>query len=92
MIAYDVGDPKRLRRTAKHMEGYGERMQYSGFRCWLTPQQAQCLRWEMTEILAPEDDLLLIPLCSRCVESIQGAHSAVKQPDWPDQPPSHLIV
>ncbi|HLN27211.1 MAG TPA: CRISPR-associated endonuclease Cas2 [Gemmataceae bacterium] len=92
LICYDVHDPKRLRRTAKHVEGYGERMQYSIFRCWLTPQQVQCLRWELTEILAPEDDLLLIPLCLRCVEAIQGAHSALKAPDWPDEPPGHLIV
>ena len=39
LICYDVRDPKRLRKTAKHMEGYGERMQYSVFRCWLTPRQ-----------------------------------------------------
>ena len=92
LVCYDVRDPKRLRKTAKHMEGYGERMQYSVFRCWLTPRQVQQLRWELTSILDPVDDVLIIPLCSRCVESIQGTHSALKPPDWPEEPPGHKIV
>ncbi len=67
LVCYDVRDPDRLRKAAEHMEGYGERMQYSVFRCWLTPRQMQQLRWELTELLASEDDVLLIPLCSSCV-------------------------
>jgi CRISPR-associated protein Cas2 len=92
LVCYDVRDPKRLRRAAKHMEGYGERMQYSVFRCWMTDRQTQCLRWELTEILAPEDDVLLIPLCTECLARIQGTHSAQKQLNWPDQPAGHKIV
>jgi CRISPR-associated protein Cas2 len=92
LICYDVRSPERLRKTARHLEGYGERMQYSVFRCWLTVTQMEKLRWELTELLAPEDDVLLIPLCSRCVDHIQGTHSALKQPDWPEEPVSHKIV
>jgi CRISPR-associated protein Cas2 len=92
LVCYDVRDAKRLRKCAKHMEGYGERMQYSVFRCWLTPRQMQCLRWELTELLAPEDDVLLIPLCPRCVDGILGTHTAQKDPDWPETPPGHTIV
>lgn len=92
LVCYDVHDPDRLRKAAKHLEGYGERMQYSVFRCWLTPRQLQCLRWELTELLAAEDDVLFIPLCSRCVAGIQGTHTAVKRPDWPDSPAGHAIV
>ena len=76
-----------LRKTAKHMEGYGQRMQYSVFRCWLTPKQLECLRWELTEILKPEDDVLFIPLCSTCVDGIVATHSTSKEPDWPEAPP-----
>ncbi len=68
LVCYDVRDPKRLRKAAKHMEGYGERMQYSVFRCWLNPRGMEQLRWELTEMLTPEDDVLVIPLCSSCVE------------------------
>jgi CRISPR-associated protein Cas2 len=92
LVCYDVRDAKRLRRTAKHLEGYGHRMQYSVFRCWLTERQMQQLRWELTEILESEDDVLMIPLCSRCVDNLESTHSATKQVDWPDAPASHTIV
>jgi len=92
LICYDVRHPKRLRKTAKHMEGYGERMQYSVFRCWLTERALQKLRWELTEILRPEDDVLIIPLCSRCVDGIRTTHSALHDPDWPEEPKGHLIL
>jgi len=65
-------------------------MQYLVFRC-LADAASSALS-PPTEILAPEDDLLLISHCTRCVEAIQGVHSAVKQPDWPDVPPSHVIL
>lgn len=92
LVCYDVRDAKRLRRTARQLEGYGQRMQFSVFRCWLTPARLQQLRWELTEILKPEDDVLVIPLCARCVEGISGTHSIQKQPNWPSTPPSHKIV
>jgi len=74
------------------MEGYGERMQYSVFRCWMAPRAMQCLRWELTELLAAEDEVLMIPLCERCVFGIQTTHSATNKPNWPDKPEGHTIV
>ncbi len=73
LVCYDVRDPKRLRKTAKHMEGYGERMQYSVFRCWMTMRQVQCLRWELTELLTADDDVLLIP-AHPLVPALRGGH------------------
>ena len=92
LVCYDVHDPKRLRKTAKHMEGYGERMQYSVFRCWMTPRQMQQLRWELTELLATEDDVLLIPLCAACVAGMQTTHFEGEPPAWPKEPEGHRIV
>ena len=92
IVCYDVRDPKRLRKCAKHMEGYGHRVQYSVFRCWMTPKQVQRLGWELTSILTTEDDVLMIPLCDGCVAGIQCAHTAIKRPDWPKEPPGHKIV
>ena len=93
LVCYDVRDARRLRKVAKHLEGYGTRLQYSIFRCWLSPSQMQRLRWEMTEkFVTPEDDVMFIPLCSRCVEGLAVAHSASKRPDWPGAPRSHTIA
>jgi len=49
LVCYDVRNDKRLRKVAKHLEGYGTRMQYSIFRCYLSQKQMQKLRWEMTQ-------------------------------------------
>ena len=70
------------------MEGYGERMQYSVFRCWMTRREMERLRWELTELLAPEDDVLLIPLCGSCVAGIVGIHGRDARPDWPEAAPA----
>ena len=83
VVFYDVRDPKRLRRVAKMLEGHGERIQYSVFRCWLSPSGLERLRWELTkDYLAQEDDVLFIPLCARCVEGIRITHSALKERGW----------
>jgi CRISPR-associated protein Cas2 len=71
------------------MEGYGERMQYSIFRCWLTRLEMERLRWELTQMLTTEDDVLLIPLCPACVEGICGTH---EETSWPSAPARHQIV
>lgn len=92
LVCYDVRDPDRLRKCAKHLEGYGERMQYSVFRVWLTRRGMEQLRWELTELLKPEDEVLVIPLCAECVAGICGTHQADAPPAWPEQPKRHLIV
>jgi CRISPR-associated protein Cas2 len=92
LVCYDVHDPVRLRRAAKLLEGTGERVQYSVFRCWLNPTQVQRLRWELTRVLEPGDDVLMIPLCPRCVAGMETTHTALKQPDWPDAPEPYRIV
>ena len=92
IVCYDVHDDKRLRQCAKHLEGYGDRIQYSVFRCWMTARDVERLRWELTEILKPADDVLLMPLCKRCVDDILGVFGDDRQLDWLDQPPGHHIV
>jgi CRISPR-associated protein Cas2 len=92
LVCYDVRNAKRLRKTAKHMEGYGNRLQYSVFRCWMTQRQMEKLRWELTQILTAEDDVLIIPLCSRCHAGVSVTHAPAKRPDWPGALESFKIV
>lgn len=70
LVCYDIRDPKRWRRAYKLLQGHGERLQYSIFRCRLSLRQREKLRWQLEQILEPEDDLLLTGLCHRCVERI----------------------
>ena len=43
----------------------------------------QQLRWELTTLLKPEDDLLIIPLLAACVAGMETTHRDGDQPLWP---------
>jgi len=89
VFSYDVRESKRLRKVAKHLEGYGERMQYSVFRCRLTEREVERLRWELVRMMENEDNLLIIGLCARCGVRVAARHGSK---DWGEQPPSFEIV
>jgi CRISPR-associated protein Cas2 len=89
LVAYDVRDEVRLRRTAGLIEGYGERIQYSLFRCRLSKIELERLRWELARLLAPEDSLLIISLCDHCAARVQ---SLDRRQLWNEEPTSFAIV
>lgn len=63
LIAYDISDPKRLRRVIKVMESYGTRLQYSVFLCDLSG--AELTRWKadiLTRMRLGEDSVIWIDL------------------------------
>ncbi len=91
LVCYDVHDPKRLRRVAKTLEGYGSRVQYSVFRCRLDRVMLERLHWELNKLMEPEDDLLVIPLCSQCAAKVPR-HSTGDQSSWVEPAASFKIV
>lgn len=63
IAAYDIADDKRRTKVFHKLKGYGEALQYSLFRCILTPMQRLKMRAELWEVLnQAEDRLLLIDL------------------------------
>jgi CRISPR-associated protein Cas2 len=88
-VCYDVRDEARLRQVARLLEGYGERVQYSVFRCRLTPRELERLRWELGKVVAQEDAWLMVPLCEDCVGRLRSQHG---ERWWPAEPPGYVIV
>jgi CRISPR-associated protein Cas2 len=70
IICYDIRCLKRWRKAYKLLEGYGERIQYSIFRCIMNQRDREKLRWELETILAKEDSILFVRLSDRCVQDI----------------------
>lgn len=51
LMAYDIADPKRLRRICTLMEDHGERLQYSVFLCDLALAERAELEIAVTEVM-----------------------------------------
>ncbi|MBY0548446.1 MAG: CRISPR-associated endonuclease Cas2 [Candidatus Obscuribacterales bacterium] len=58
LVCYDIRDAARWRKAYKLIKGYGQRIQYSIFRCRLSKPSVEELRWELTQALADEDSIL----------------------------------
>ena len=63
LVSYDVCDPKRLRRVARALEGFGTRLQYSVFECPLDGLRLAQLKAELQPLLNfAEDQVLFVSL------------------------------
>jgi len=82
LVGYDVRDPERLRRVSTLLNGYGERVQYSVFRCRLSDVQKERMLWELARLMWPEDSLVVVPLCRGCYGRIEIKGCA----EWADDP------
>lgn len=51
LIAYDISEPRRLRRVCTLMEDHGERLQYSVFLCDLTVAELADLEAQVTKAM-----------------------------------------
>jgi len=89
LVSYDVRDDARLRRVARLLEGYGDRLQFSVFRCRLGAVELERLRWELTGMVAEEDALLIVPICDRCAGGVGGVHA---RKGWETDTPTFSVV
>lgn len=60
IVCYDVADPKRLIKTYKKMNGYGDPVQYSVFQCELSDVELLYMQDDLKEILDLQEDRVLI--------------------------------
>lgn len=59
LVSYDICAPKRLRRVAKTLEGYGTRLQFSVFECPLDKLRLAELRAELDGVIKHDEDQVL---------------------------------
>lgn len=82
VVSYDIREPRRLCRVHRAMKGFGEPVHYSVFRCDLTPRGKVDMISVLTELIAPEEDRIMIidlgPVEGRIEERIVflGVHEA----------------
>lgn len=59
LVCYDICDPKRLRKTFRKMQGYGDAMQFSVFICELSLREKAVLMAELNEIINHAEDCVM---------------------------------
>jgi len=65
LVTYDICDQARLRKVHKIMLGHGQAIQYSVFRCFLTPTRKVKLMSRLLDAInCHEDQVLLFELGS----------------------------
>jgi CRISPR-associated protein Cas2 len=85
LIAYDITDPKGLRKVARACEAFGLRRQYSVFFCRLSATDLVRLRSRLYDrIDLDRDQALFIPLCRRYAGLIESLGRAVEAHDARD--------
>ena len=63
LVSYDIANPKRLRRVARTLEGFGVRLQYSVFECPLDDVRLAELKAQLHPIMNHgEDQVLFVSL------------------------------
>ena len=82
LVAYDICDPKRLRKVAKVCEDFGLRRQYSVFFCRLAAVDLVRLKSRLYDVIdLDQDQVLFVPLCSRCAAAIEALGRPVEAHD-----------
>jgi len=85
LVAYDICNPKRLRKVARTCEDFGFRRQYSVFVCRLSATDLVRLKSRLYDIInLQEDQVLFIPLCGKCADLIEALGIPVERHDAKD--------
>lgn len=73
IVAYDISDPKRLRKVARTCEDFGYRKQYSVFLCRVSATDFVRLRSRLYDVIdLTADQVLFIPLCGKCAAGMES--------------------
>lgn len=59
LVAYDISEPRRLRRVYRKMCGFGEPLQYSVFQCALSDAEVLLMKDELGRIINHAEDRIL---------------------------------
>jgi len=83
LVAYDISDPKRLRLVFKTMRGFGDHLQYSVFRCDLSPQEQILLIEALTPLIHHGEDQVLIVDLGPAEGRAQNCYLVIGRPSPP---------
>lgn len=84
LVAYDISNPKRLRKVATICKDYGIRVEYSIFECDLPPHLFEKMWRELNATINPDEDAIIAYiLCKSCLDRtiVAGTAARSSKPD-----------
>ena len=80
-LAYDIADPRRLRRVERAVSAVAERLHESLFLCDLTASELAALQARLARIIHPiQDCVRYLPLCDRDQAATRHLGASPPQP------------
>jgi CRISPR-associated protein Cas2 len=89
LICYDIRTAARWRKVYRIVRGAGERVQYSIFRCRLDDRETEKVKWELSQVMAKEDALLVVDLCPKCAGNVVARNHV---DGWDVEPAAFRII
>ena len=82
LIAYDIVEDRTRLQVERLLHGLGERVQWSVFEAFLSPEQMRRLQFELSALIDPAaDNVRCYPLCAWCQERVDWAGEGRRSED-----------
>ncbi len=91
LVCYDISDDKRRTGVYKLLRGHGDHLQYSVFRCALTPMGLAQVHAEVEELIEPRTDQVLFVRLGRAASTRSWTTLVVGRPVRPPDFTARII-
>ncbi|GAA6622218.1 CRISPR-associated endonuclease Cas2 [Scytonema sp. NUACC26] len=88
VVVYDIPNDKRRTKLSNFLEGYGRRVQFSVFECFLSLEEMRQLYEKVKKLVKPvEDDVRFYWISQEAVERVLTIGGESPQP-----PPNYYVI
>ncbi len=91
IVTYDISSPKRWREVFRTMNGFGEHIQLSVFRCDLTPLQHAVMKRALDGAIHHHEDQVLIIDLGKTTERVIAGIEVVGRPRTFRMPAARIV-
>ena len=88
IVVYDIPDNKRRKKVSDFLEGYGRRVQYSVFECFISLEEMRSLYEKIKKRVKSEEDNVRFYWIS--TEAV--TRSLTIGSELPQQPPNYYVI
>jgi CRISPR-associated protein Cas2 len=88
VVVYDIPDDKRRTKLSNFLEGYGRRVQFSVFECFLSLEEMRQLYEKVKKLVKPEEDNVRFYWISQ--EAVSRALAIGSEA--PQPPPKYYVI